>query len=133
MTTQLDDMAAKAKRQRADKPMKLIATPRYATGHTDTFTMTASHMALLHNAIIRGFNSIYLQALHVQDLDRRDFVGYARAWYDVVKAHHEEEEEALFRKVEALLEDRSIFTPGYMEYSTSLPLSTAHDIHSRPA
>jgi hemerythrin-like domain-containing protein len=124
-------MAVKTKtaKQRADGPMRLVATPRYETGRTDVFSTTASHMALLHNVIIRGFNSIYLQAIHVQEADRADFVGYARAWYTMVKAHHDDEEDCLFRKVEEVIGDRSIFTPAYMEYKSILPRLEEYNLY----
>ena len=38
-------------------------------------------MALAHNGIIRGLNSIYLQAPHVKPEDKPDFVGYALTWF----------------------------------------------------
>lgn len=50
-------------------------------------------MSLIYNALSRGFNSIYLQAPHVQVADYADFVGYSLAWTQVVKAHVEGAEE----------------------------------------
>ena len=35
--------------------------------------MDASHMALVHNVFIRGYNSIYQQAPHIRPADYRDF------------------------------------------------------------
>ncbi|KAI5289481.1 hypothetical protein KEM52_000775, partial [Ascosphaera acerosa] len=67
---------------------------------TDVFTVGASHMALLHNAILRGFNSIYLQAPQVDPADYRDFVRYCLTWCRFVKKHHDDEEAQLFPSVE---------------------------------
>lgn len=103
----------------ADAPMKLVATPLNDTGRTDLFSTGASHMALLHNAIFRGFNSIYLQAPHVADPDKPDFVGYCLTWFKFVKSHHDDEEETLFTKVEDLLGDKTVFEETHKEHGTS--------------
>lgn len=76
-------------------------------------------MALLHNSIFRGYNSIYLQAPHVQDADKADFIGYALTWFKFVKSHHDDEEETLFTKVEELLEDKTVFEDTHKEHGTS--------------
>lgn len=76
-------------------------------------------MALLHNSIFRGYNSIYLQAPHVQDADKADFIGYALTWFKFVKSHHDDEEESLFTKVEELLDDKKVFEETHKEHGTS--------------
>lgn len=73
-------------------------------------------MALLHNSILRGYNSIYHQAPHVQDPDKADFVGYAQTWFKFVKSHHDDEEETLFTKVEELLDDKTVFEGTHHEH-----------------
>lgn len=78
-------------------------------------------MCLLHNAIIRGFNSILLQAPHVQDADKADFVGYAQTWLRFVLSHHDDEERNLFPKVEEVLGDKDIWADTHEEHSTYLP------------
>ncbi|PSR97267.1 hypothetical protein BD289DRAFT_362798 [Coniella lustricola] len=102
----------------ADAPMKLVATPLYETNKTDLFATGASHMALLHNSIFRGFNSIYRQAPHVRDADKADFVGYSLTWFKFVKSHHDDEEESLFAKVEQLLDDTTVFAETHKEHET---------------
>lgn len=77
-------------------------------------------MALLHNSIFRGYNSIYLQAPHVQDADKADFIGYALTWFKFVKSHHDDEEESLFTKVEELLDDKTVFEDTHKEHGTSV-------------
>ena len=42
-------------------------------------------MALAHNVIIRGLNSVYKQVQHVRRHDCSDFVGYAYCWYQVLQ------------------------------------------------
>ncbi|ROV99837.1 hypothetical protein VSDG_03069 [Cytospora chrysosperma] len=78
-------------------------------------------MALLHNSIFRGYNSIYLQAPHVQDADKADFIGYALTWYKFVKSHHDDEEQSLFTKVEDMLDDKTIFEETHKEHESFLP------------
>jgi hemerythrin-like domain-containing protein len=87
-------------------------------------------MCLLHNSIIRGFNSIYLQAPHVKDADKADFVGYSLTWFRFVKSHHDDEEENLFTKVEELLGDKDIWTETHKEHgaSTQPLLTTCHQL-----
>ncbi len=75
-------------------------------------------MCNLHNSILRGYNSIYHQAPYVQDADKVDFVGYALTWHKFVKSHHDDEEQTLFTKVEALLKDQEVFHATHEEHRT---------------
>lgn len=77
-------------------------------------------MCLLHNAIIRGFNTIYLQAPHIQEADKADFIGYALTWFRFVKSHHDDEEFNLFPKMEEVLGDKTIWTETHEEHGMSL-------------
>ncbi|KAF6807545.1 hemerythrinHHE cation binding domain-containing protein [Colletotrichum musicola] len=104
----------------ADGPMKLIPTPQYVTNKTDLFTTGATHMCLLHNSILRGYNSIYHQAAHVQEADKADFIGYSQTWFKFVKSHHDDEEETLFTKVEDLLNDKKVFAETHEEHESFL-------------
>ncbi|KAJ3525965.1 hypothetical protein NM208_g11413 [Fusarium decemcellulare] len=104
----------------ADGPMKLVVTPQYETKKTDLFTTGATHMALLHNAIIRGFNSIYLQAPHVKDADKAAFIGYSQTWFRFVKSHHDDEEDNLFPKVKDLLGDEAVWAETHEEHESFL-------------
>lgn len=53
-------------------------------------------MCVVHNVILRGYNSIYKQAQHVRPHDLRDFIGYSQAWVEMVLGHHHSEETVLF-------------------------------------
>jgi hypothetical protein len=66
-------------------------------------------MALLHNSILRGYNSIFNQTPYIQEEDKSDFLVYSLTWYKFVKSHHDDEEVNLFNKIEDLLQDRTIF------------------------
>lgn len=87
---------------------------------TDLFTTGATHMALVHNALIRGFNSIYVQASHIRDEVKPDFVGYSLAWAKFMKSHHHDEEDSLFLKVADLLQDKDIWTETHREHESFL-------------
>ena len=77
-------------------------------------------MAHIHNAILRGYNSVYLQAPHIKDVDKAAFVGYALTWYRFVKSHHDDEELELFPKVEEVLGEREndIWKETHEEHGT---------------
>ncbi|KAI1206596.1 uncharacterized protein F4807DRAFT_463542 [Annulohypoxylon truncatum] len=114
------DTAAADGKPWADTPIKLVATPQYETKKTDIFTTGATHMALLHNAILRGFNSVYLQAPHVKPVDHADFIGYALTWHKFVASHHDDEEATLFPKVEEVLQDTTIWAETHKEHEAFL-------------
>ena len=98
----------------------------------------ATQMALAHNGILRGLNSIYLQATHIprEDLDAiRDFLTYCQCWCESMHHHHDAEEMVFFPSIELIsgvqgimernIEQHRAFTPGFdlfQEYSrTCLP------------
>ncbi|KAI1465097.1 uncharacterized protein F4812DRAFT_131467 [Daldinia caldariorum] len=121
MTAPALDPAAAGGVAWADAPIKLVTTPQYETKKTDIFTTGATHMALLHNAILRGYNSIYQQAPRVQPGDAADFVGYALTWHKFVASHHDDEEATLFPKVEAVLgNDTTIWAETHKEHEAFL-------------
>ena len=79
-------------------------------------------MAHVHNCIIRGMNSIYLQAPYVRlPVDITDFLFYIKAWCDFVHHHHQVEEDIVFPELEAFtgqpgcmggnLEQHHVFEP----------------------
>ena len=80
-------------------------------------------MCNLHNSILRGYNSIFLQAAHVQEADKSDFVGYALTWHKFVKSHHDDEEQTLFTKMEEVLKDNTVFKATHEEHGKS-PVSS---------
>lgn len=68
-------------------------------------------MTLVHNFIIRGLNSIYLQAPNIkQEKDIADFLTYMYSWSLLVHMHHENEELVCFPLLE-----KDIGITGYME------------------
>ncbi|KAH6651687.1 hypothetical protein BKA67DRAFT_660478 [Truncatella angustata] len=86
-------------------PFPLVPTPFAALPageKQDVCNETATEMALAHNVLIRGLNSIYHQAQYVRAEDQRDFVGYAKNFVTVLTVHHDCEEESFFLAVEKM-------------------------------
>ena len=79
-------------------------------------------MAHIHNAILRGYNSIYLQAAHIKEEDKSAFIGYALTWYKFVKSHHDDEEAELFPKVAEVLHttDAELWDATHKEHGSFL-------------
>ncbi|PVI03114.1 hypothetical protein DM02DRAFT_612477 [Periconia macrospinosa] len=121
----------------ADAPFPLIETPIHAqkglpdaqkTPHS--YAQGASIMTLVHNVIIRGLNSIYLQAPHVSKQDRADFISYATCWYEFTSNHFRNEAESIIPTVEAKcgekgvldqdLKEHEVFADGFNEYKNYL-------------
>jgi hemerythrin-like domain-containing protein len=80
------------------------------------FTSGASHMCMVHNSIIRGYNSIYQQALHVVDADKANFIGYCLTWHKFVKAHTANEDNSLFPSIEDVLKDKTLWEESHKEH-----------------
>ncbi|KAK7957720.1 hypothetical protein PG988_012568 [Apiospora saccharicola] len=100
-----------------DSPLPLIPTPKFQTGKDDPFTIEASHMALSHNAFIRGFNSIYQQAPRLElTSDKASFVGYCLAWVDCVVTHHHYEETELFPNIDKAAGQRGLMNGAVHEH-----------------
>ena len=76
-------------------------------------------MALLHNSILRGYNSIFNQIPYIQEGDKEDFMRYSLTWYKFVKSHHNDEEVNLFPKIEELLQDDTVFKETHTEHGMS--------------
>lgn len=73
-------------------------------------------MALVHNAMIRGFNSIYQQAPFIDDQLSHDFIQYSLTWASFVTSHHHDEEDNLFVKVSDLLDDKTVWAETQKEH-----------------
>ncbi len=66
------------------------------------FDKLASEMAIVHNMLIRGLNSIYLQAPHIQPADTKPFARYILGWSQGLHSHHDGEETMFFPAVEKM-------------------------------
>ncbi len=77
-------------------------------------------MALLHNIIIRGLNSIYLQAPHVAPGDQYAFCQYILLWHRLVHSHHSGEEEMLFPAIEAAAGEQGLMEDNVAQHDSFL-------------
>jgi hypothetical protein len=86
-------------------------------------------MALAHNGMIRGLNSIYLQAPNIPSNDvmaKRDFLIYCQCWCESMHHHHDAEEAVFFPAIEQIsgvkglmaqnVEQHRAFTPGFEKF-----------------
>ena len=133
----------------ADQPYSLIATEAFSKDvhtapdttakamHADEKFQTshgayyaATQMALAHNGIIRGLNSIYLQAAALPSDDTtavRDFLTYCQCWCESMHHHHDVEEETFFPAIERVsdqpglmqqnVDQHAAFTPGFVAFN----------------
>jgi hemerythrin-like domain-containing protein len=86
-------------------------------------------MALAHNGILRGLNSIHIQAPNIPKTDLtaiRDFLTYCQCWSESMHHHHDAEEENFFPNIESItcvaglmqrnVEQHRAFTPGFEQF-----------------
>ena len=101
-------------------------------------------MALAHNGILRGLNSIYLQATHIprEDLNTiQDFLIYSQCWCESMHHHHDAEETNFFPSVESIsgipgimernIEQHRAFTPGFDRFQEYLQTCLPSDYDGR--
>jgi len=127
-------MTSSTTKQWVDGPFQLLATTSHANKidekTADRYTKASDEMVVVHNIIIRGLNSIYLQAPHVKPKDYADFIGYCLCWSDVLHTHHHCEETIAFPEIEKSsgvegimdvnVHQHETFSSGLKDYQTYL-------------
>ncbi|KIW11768.1 hypothetical protein PV08_09040 [Exophiala spinifera] len=116
--------------QWADQPYGLLSTEPFSKDSSNGAYYTATQMALAHNGILRGLNSIYLQAIHIPTGDLatvKDFLTYCQCWCESMHHHHDAEENTFFPSIERLTgvpglmernrEQHRAFTPGFDHFN----------------
>ena len=73
-------------------------------------------MTHVHNIMLRGLNSIYLQAPHIKPEDAKAFCHYMQLWYTWLHAHHESEEAILFPGIERLSGETDIMEANVAQH-----------------
>lgn len=77
-------------------------------------------MTLVHNALIRGINAVYLQCNNVASQgtiqDRQDFANFAYAWGKMVHEHHDLEETDIFPAINELTEAPDLMNANVGEH-----------------
>lgn len=81
------------------------------------FERVASEMACVHNMIIRGLNSMYLQAPHLKTGEASSFVRYALEWYRLLDVHHSSEEAGFFAAVEEMAGEEGIMAGNVAQHA----------------
>ncbi|TVY89036.1 hypothetical protein LAWI1_G008008 [Lachnellula willkommii] len=118
------------KKWATDGPFKLLSTPRAALkGKPETkASKNASEMALVHNILLRGLNSIYLQAPNVKEpVDIMDFMTFSDCWSRVLHAHHLTEETVYFPLLEEQTRQKGAMQNNHSEHEAFLPGLVAFD------
>jgi hemerythrin-like domain-containing protein len=100
----------------------------------------ATQMALAHNGMIRGLNSIFLQAPNIPANDRTiatDFLTYCQCWCESMHHHHDAEEAEFFPSIEEIsgvkglmesnIEQHRAFTPGFEVFYDYVKSCDPHD------
>jgi len=85
-------------------------------------------MALVHNVLLRGLNSIYLQAPNVKyPMDIMDFMVFSDCWSRVLHAHHLTEETVYFPLLEQQSSKKGVMETNHNEHEAFLPGLVAFD------
>ncbi|KAJ8122658.1 hypothetical protein O1611_g9787 [Lasiodiplodia mahajangana] len=88
----------------ADQPWPLIETPSRTQNITHPALHIANEIALIHNAMLRGLNAIYLQAPHVRKAqDVADLLFLTQSWSAWLLDHHNLKEGTMLPGFEAVL------------------------------
>ena len=74
-------------------------------------------MCVVHNALIRGLNSIYVQGPNIQPADYPDFIGYSLCWHSVVHEHHTSEEDLFFPEIEEAVGEKGLLDSNVEQHS----------------
>ncbi|PCG93330.1 Hypothetical protein PENO1_084030 [Penicillium occitanis (nom. inval.)] len=105
--------------QWADGPYPLIETPKHKRGittNTDPYMETASTMCVVHNTLLRGLNSIYVQGPNIQPADYKNFIGYSLCWHSALHEHHTSEEEQFFPEIEEAVGENGLLDGNVEEH-----------------
>ncbi|RAL60009.1 hypothetical protein DID88_000635 [Monilinia fructigena] len=116
----------------ADGPFRLLSTPRSSLeGKPESLaSRNASEMALVHNILLRGLNSIYLQAPNVKETnDIADFVKFCDAWSSILHSHHAAEETVYFKLLDEQSSQDGVFIANHTEHEKFLPGLFAFDLY----
>ncbi|KAI5461582.1 hemerythrin HHE cation binding domain-containing protein [Mariannaea sp. PMI_226] len=102
-----------------DHPFPLITTPTSQLRNEEEpnqFHRCASEMACVHNMVLRGLNSIYLQAPYIKPEDEKSFLQYSACLYDLLHVHHKGEEDILFPVIEQMSGKKGIMDQNIQQH-----------------
>jgi len=108
----------------ADHPFPLINTPHSQLPDgtkPDACDEVGSHMVLVHNMLLRGLNSIYLQAPHISKVDEIPFCKYIQIWYMILHHHHSGEEADIFPIVDQIVGEKDVMAANVEQHHAFQP------------
>lgn len=88
-------------------------------------------MCVVHNAMVRGLNSIVIQGPNIQPADYTDFIGYSLCWHAVVHEHHTSEEDQFFPDIEKAVGEKGLLDSNVEEHRKYTLLSIFQSIAYR--
>lgn len=68
--------------------------------------------------VLRGLNSIYLQASYIKPEDEKSFLQYSACLYDLLHVHHQGEEDILFPVIEQMSGKKGIMDQNIEQHHT---------------
>jgi len=86
-------------------------------------------MALVHNVLLRGLNSIYLQAPYILASDVPDFMTFCTCWSTVLHTHHTTEETVYFPLLESMATEKGVMQRNHEEHESFLKGFLAFDVY----
>lgn len=75
-------------------------------------------MCVIHNSLLRGLNSIYIQGPNIHPPEYKDFIGYSLCWHSVVHEHHTSEEDQFFPEIEEAVGEKGLLDSNVQQHST---------------
>ncbi len=82
----------------------------------------ATEMCLVHNCMIRGLNSMLIQAPFISSpTDIKDFLEYALAFCILVREHHNTEEALMFPLIEDATGAEGVMENNVVQHETFIP------------
>lgn len=125
-TTMTTETTPQQHKSWASNPFKLISDTglhaRSDVPHDHYVVKFTKDMALVHNLVLRGLNAAYNQCLSVTPGTQaaQDFLIFNQCVFEMLKSHHDMEEEKLFPALE-----KALGQPGAMETN----VAEHHDFH----
>ena len=74
-------------------------------------------MGVVHNSLLLGLNSIYVQGPNIQPADFKDFIGYSLCWHSAIHEHHTSEEDQFFPDIEKAVGEKGLLDINVQQHS----------------
>ena len=74
-------------------------------------------MCVVHNALLRGLNSIFVQGPNIRPADFKDFISYSMCWHSAIHEHHTSEEDQFFPNIEKAVGEKGLLDINVEQHS----------------